>query len=225
MAAALPSVHQHFGGGLWLRQLLSLTRVRVSNITHELVFWALVVVMAFFACFNGHYAGSRQDETVYPLTYLMLSAVEGLALLILYVIATFYAGELVWREKDTRFAGIHDALPMRETTDWLSKFLALCFVELVLITVIGVCGVVMQTVAGFYRYEFLQYFKELYLIVFPSVLIFILLSFLVQTIVPNKFRAMRLWPASSWGKACSSGRGWRTACSIPRRRPAICTPT
>ena len=107
------------------------------------------------------------DANVYPVTFLMVQAVEGPPTLFLYIIATLYAGELVWRERDTRFAGIHDALPMRETTDWLSKFFALVFVEVVLLTVMLLCGIIMQTVAGYYHYDLLQYFKELYLIVFP----------------------------------------------------------
>ena len=76
---------------------------------------------------------------------------------------------------------------MRETIDWLSKFLALVFVEAVLLTVMLLCGVIMQTVAGYYHYELLQYFKELYLIIFPPVIGFTLLAFFVQTMVSNKF--------------------------------------
>jgi ABC-2 type transport system permease protein len=34
----------------------------------------------------------------------------------------------------------------------------------------------MQTIAGYYHYEFLEYFKELYLITFPQVLMFALLA-------------------------------------------------
>jgi hypothetical protein len=45
----------------------------------------------------------------------------------------------------------------------------------------------MQTVAGYYHYDLLQYFKELYLITFPMVIGFTLLAFFVQTVVSNKF--------------------------------------
>ena len=88
------------------------------------------VLMVAFALNNGHYAGRVGDVNVWPVTYLMLQAVEGGATLFFYIVATFYAAELIWRERDTQFEGIHDALPMRETTDWLSKFTALCIVEL-----------------------------------------------------------------------------------------------
>ena len=117
----------------------------------------------------------------------MVQAVEGNATLFLFIIATLYAGELIWRERDTSFSGIHDALPMSETTDWLAKFVALTVVEGILLTVVLLCGVIMQTVAGYYHYDLLQYFKELYLITFPLVICFTLLAFFVQTVVSNKF--------------------------------------
>ncbi len=187
VAALMPRVHQNFGRGFAWRQFISLTRIRIGNITHELPFWAITVLLVFFALVNGYFAGHRSEENVYPVTFLMLSAVEGNATLFLYIVATLYAAELIWRERDTRFNGIHDALPMRETTDWLSKFAALCFVELVLITVAGLCGILMQTVQGFYHYDLLQYAEELYLIVFAGVLGFALLAMFVQTVVSNKF--------------------------------------
>ena len=187
VAAKLPAAHQVFGSATSLRQLASLTRLRISNIVHEVPFWGIVILMAGIAINNGHYAGRVGDQNVWPVTYLMLQSVEGGAALFFYIVATLYAAELIWRERDTHFAGIHDALPIAETTDWFSKLLALCFVELVLLTVTALCGILMQTVAGYYNYELAQYAKELYLVTFPQVLTFALLALFIQTVVSNKF--------------------------------------
>jgi ABC-2 type transport system permease protein len=187
VSVPLPRVSQIFGSATSLAQFLSLTRIRISNIVHEIPFWGILFLMAALALNSGHFAGRVGGEIVWPVTYLMLQSVEGGAVVFLYIVATLYAAELIWRERDTRFAGIHDALPMRETTDWLSKFAALCFVEIVMLTVAGLCGIIMQTIAGYYHYELLQYAKELYLVVLPQVLIFGLMAFFVQTVVSNKF--------------------------------------
>ncbi len=187
VSSRLPRIQQLFGPTTTLAQLASLTRLRISNILHEIPFWGILVLMVAFALNNGHYAGQVAEVNVWPVTYLMLQAVEGGAVLFLYIVAAMYAAELIWRERDTGFSGIHDALPMRESTDWLSKLFALCFVELVLLTVAGLCGIIMQTVAGYYHYELGQYAKELYVITFPQVLTFALLALFVQTIVSNKF--------------------------------------
>jgi ABC-2 type transport system permease protein len=189
VAGRLPLVHEVFGPRTTWMQFLSLTRMRIANILRELPFWAILAVMAVFALISGHFAGRINDTNVYPVTFLMVQAVEGNAILFFLIIATVYAGELIWRERDTHFDGIHDALPIRDTTDWLSKFVALAFVELFLLTLILVCGIVMQTIGGYYHYELLQYFKELYLITFPVVLVFALLALFLQTVLSNKFVA------------------------------------
>ena len=187
VAAKFAAVRQVFGFRTTLVQLAWLTRLRISNIVHEVPFWVLTALMAGIAMNNGHYAGRVAEQNVWPVTYLMLQSVEGGAELFFYIIAVLYAAELIWRERDTHFDGIHDALPISETTDWFSKLFALCFVELILLTVAGLCGILMQTFAGYYNYELGQYAKELYVLTFPQVLTFMLLALFIQTVVSNKF--------------------------------------
>jgi len=187
VAARLPRITQAFGFLTDWEQLVSLTRLRISNIVREIPFWGIVILMAGISMNNGHYAGRVAGQNVWPVTYLMLQAVEGGATLFFFIVSTLYAAELVWRERDTRFAGIHDSLPFSSGVDWFSKLLAISFVELVLLTVAGLCGIIMQTVAGYYNYELIQYAQELYLIVFPQVLTFALLAIFLQTVVSNKF--------------------------------------
>lgn len=186
-ATRLPLVHQAFHRSNTFAQYLSLTRLRLRNILKDVIFWAIVLLLIAFGINNGQFAGRVADRDVWPVTYLMLQAVEGSAMLFLYIVATLYAAELLWRERDTNFSGIHDALPMRESTDWLSRLTAIVVVELILLTVAMLVGIAMQTLAGYYHYELLQYVKELYVVTFPQILAFILLAMFVQTVVSNKF--------------------------------------
>jgi hypothetical protein len=183
----LPRVSISYSFGTGVQQFLSLTRIYFRNIFREIPFWAITLVMIVICMVNGHFAGSLNGADVWPVTYYMLQAIEGGGTLFLYIIATMYAGELVWRERDTHFEQIHDALPYKSWIDTLGKMAALCAAEIFLLTVVMICGVLSQTIAGYYNYEFLQYFKELYLVTFPQVLIFALFAFFVQTLVSNKF--------------------------------------
>jgi ABC-2 type transport system permease protein len=187
IAARLPLIHQVFNSSTTFAQYISLSRIRLRNILRDIPFWAIVALLVAFGVNNGHFAGRVADRNVWPVTYLMLQAVEGSAQLFLYIVATLYAAELLWRERDTHFEGIHDALPVRESTDWLSRLTAVVVVELILLAVAMFVGIFMQTIAGYYHYEVLQYLKELYIVTFPQVLAFILLAFFVQTLVSNKF--------------------------------------
>jgi ABC-2 type transport system permease protein len=183
----LPRVTQVFGASTTWAQFVSLTRVRMKNIFSELLFWGLCLVIAGFAFIFGRTAGKIGGADVWPVTYLMLQAVEGNGVLLLYIIVTIYAGELIWRERDTNFELIHDALPFSSTIDWLSKFVAICAVQLAVLTLMMVTGVISQASQGYFRFELWQYFQELYLIIFPTVATFALFCMGVQTLVKNKF--------------------------------------
>jgi ABC-2 type transport system permease protein len=183
----LPAVLTRFSFATGVQQFLSLSRIYFRNIFREIPFWAITFVMVVTSLTNGHFAGQQSESNVWPVTYLMLQAVEGIAPLLLYIVATMYAGELIWRERDTHFEQIHDALPFRGWIDTLSKLVALGAAELFLLTLILICGVVSQIIGGYYHFELAQYAEELYLIVFSQIMIFALLAFFVQTIVSNKF--------------------------------------
>jgi ABC-2 type transport system permease protein len=187
VSARLPLIHQIFNSSTTFAQYISLSRLRLRNILRDIPFWAIVALLLALGINNGHFAGRVADQNVWPVTYLMVQAVEGSAELFLFIVATLYAAELLWREHDTHFDGIHDALPMRESIDWLSRLTAVVVVELFLLAVAMLVGIFMQTIAGYYHYELVQYLKELYVVTFPQVLAFILLAFFVQTLVSNKF--------------------------------------
>ncbi len=187
LIGGLPLAQRAFGPATTFAQYVSLSRLRLRNILRDIPFWAIVVLLLAFGVNNGYFAGRVAERNVWPVTYLMVQAVEGSALLFLFIVAALYAAELLWRERDTHFDGIHDALPMRESTDWLSRLTAVVVVELILLAVAMAVGILMQTIAGYYHYELLQYFKELYVITFPQILGFVLLALFVQTVVSNKF--------------------------------------
>ena len=187
VAARLPRVRQVFSSSTTWRQFFSLSRLRIRMILHEIPFWAIVGLMIGFAINNGYFAGRVADSDVWPVTYLMVGAVEGSATLFLLIVAGLYAAELIWEERDIHFDGIHDALPMRESIDWLSKLVAIAFVEIILLMIAMVCGILIQASFGYYHFELLQYFKELFVVTFPQIMAFALLALFIQTVVSNKF--------------------------------------
>lgn len=186
-AARIPVVPQIFSSATSMRQLRSLTWVRMQNIVRSIPFWAIALLLVVFCATNGYFAGESNGVKVWPVTYLMLTALQGGGVFFLYLVAAIYAGELTWDERDLRFDQIHDALPQKDWVDWLSKFFALSLVEALLLTVVFVVGCIMQTLNGYFRYELLVYFKELYLIWLPQMWMVVLLALLVHALVSNKF--------------------------------------
>jgi ABC-2 type transport system permease protein len=185
--AQLPVVTQQFTARTTWMQFWSMTRIRMQNILREIPFWAIALLMVLICAINGYFAGEVSGVKVWPVTYLMLGVMTGSASLFLYIIVVLYAGELIWRERDVRFDQIHDALPQKDWTDWLSKFAALVLVQVLLLTIVMVVGIAMQIVGGFYRFEILQYLAELYVIGLAQMVMVIFLALFVHTIVRNKF--------------------------------------
>jgi ABC-2 type transport system permease protein len=220
VTSRLPRVTQIFGAATTLAQYRSLTGLRIRNIVREIPFWAIVGLLIVFAINNGYFAGRVGGQNVWPVTYLMLQAVEGSATLFFYIVAGLYAAELVWREKDTRFDGIHDALPMAEATDWLSKLTAIAFVELMLLTVTLLVGMGMQTLLGYYHYEPVEYIQELYFIVFPQVLGFAMFAMFVQTVVSNKFVGHGIVIGTFVMQSVLFNFGWENTLYLPGAIPA-----
>jgi ABC-2 type transport system permease protein len=220
VAKRLPVVHQVFNSFTTFEQFASLTRIRIKNIFTELPFWAIFAVMVMYALLLGHYAGHFGDAMLYPVTFLMLDSVRGNSFILLIVVATLYSGELVWRERDTHFDGIHDALPMRESTDWLSKLAALAVIELILLTVVMLCGILSQTFAGYFHFELIEYIKELYIVIFPQVLTFTFFALFLQTVLKNKFIGHAIVIGSFVLIAVLQAHGWENTLYLFGNTPA-----
>ena len=191
-AGVLPRVTQIFGSATTWKQLVSMTRLRFFNIVREIPFWAILLIMMVFVLVSGHFAGNNNGVEVWPVTFLVVSVVSGTSGLFLFIIITLYSGEVIWRERDVRFEQIHDALPLRDWADFVSKFLALALVQTLLVSVILLSGVISQATAGYFRFELGHYAKEIYLVYLPQLLMVILLALFLQTVLSNKFVAYGL---------------------------------
>jgi ABC-2 type transport system permease protein len=220
VAVRLPRVRQIFGASTALRQYLALSGLRIRLILKEVPFWAIVGLLIVFAVNNGHFAGRLGGVDVWPVTYLMAQAVEGSATLFFLIVAGLYAAELLWRERDTHFDGIHDALPIGESSDWLSKLTAIAFVECILLIITMAVGMLMQTLAGYYHYEVWQYVQELFFITFPQIMGFAMFAMFVQTMVSNKFIGHGIVIGVFVLQTVLSSWGWENTLLIPGNVPA-----
>jgi len=219
VAVRLPRVRRLFGPSTAFRQYLALTILRIRLIMKEIPFWAIVGLLIVLAVNNGHFAGRLGGVDVWPVTYLMVQTVEGSATLFFFIVAGLYAAELIWRERDTHFDGIHDALPIGESSDWLSKLTAIACVECILLIITMLVGMLMQALAGYYHFEVWQYVKELFFITFPQILGFTMFAMFVQTMVSNKFIGHGIVIGVFVLQAVLSSWGWENSLLIPGNVP------
>ena len=178
---------QRFDVRATLAQILTLTRIRLLSIIKEVPFIALVLIGVVLVIVGGWQVGRLFDTPVYPVTYLMADMVKNQFLLFMLVITTLYAGELVWKERGMKYDQIHDALPISGWLNFASHFVALTIVQVVLLIALMLSGMALQALKGYFNFELSIYFKELFLIVLPTLIQFSILALFLQTVLPSKF--------------------------------------
>jgi ABC-type transport system involved in multi-copper enzyme maturation permease subunit len=131
--------------------------------------------------------GSLYGTNTWPVTYQMLEISQGIFTVFMLVIVTFYAGELVWRERDNRLDQIHDALPIPTWLPFCAKLAALMLVPVVLQAVLLLTDVVIQTFKGYFHYELGLYLHDMFGIQLIDFWLVCVLAITVQSIVNQKY--------------------------------------
>ncbi|WP_224996325.1 hypothetical protein [Cesiribacter sp. SM1] len=109
--------------------------------------------------------------------------------IIIPLLTIFYAGELVWRERE---AGIHeltDTTPVPESVMFLGKFLGLALIITTWIALLMLAGIINQLVMDYYHFEMAVYIKALFGIQLTNYLLFAVLVFGIHVVVNQKYIA------------------------------------
>ncbi|MDW2980213.1 M1 family aminopeptidase [Rhodanobacter sp. KK11] len=122
----------------------------------------------------------------WPVTHQVLENVRGSFQWLLYIIVTFYAGELVWRERSQRSAEVSDASPVPDWVPLTAKLGALLAVTAAFLLIGAVVGMLWQLGHGYTHLEPGLYLATLALNAVPFVLLAVLALFL-QVLSNNKF--------------------------------------
>ncbi len=130
--------------------------------------------------------GQMYGTATYPVTHSVLGMIHGAFQWLLYIIITFYAGELVWRERSQRSAEVTDAFPLPDWIPLAAKLGALLAVIAAFLLSGTLVGIGWQLSHGYTHLEPGLYAAAMALDAIPFVLLAILALFL-QVIANNKF--------------------------------------
>jgi hypothetical protein len=150
-------------------------------------FGVIALAGVLFCILASTTAGSIFGTVTWPVTYEILELVSGSFAIFMLVIVTFYAGELVWREREARLDQIHDALPMPTWLPFLAKLGALMLVPVVLQAVLMLCGLGIQTAKGYRHYEIGLYLEWLFGLQLVDYWLVCVLALTVHTLVNQKY--------------------------------------
>lgn len=185
-AVVAPRVAPAFTAATGWKQLLRQVGFDALGVFRSAPFLVLLVLgMANFipsALFRRTLYGTPS----WPVTSQMLQALQQSYSFLLIIIVLFYAGELVWRERSARIAGISDAMPVPNWVPLLGKFLTLVAVVGAFQAVGGLTAIALQLGKGYTQIEPLLYAKTLAL---DSVVYILMggMALVLQVLSNNKF--------------------------------------
>ena len=107
--------------------------------------------------------------------------------LIIPLFIVFFAGELVWRERDAGVSEISDAMPVSEWVPIVGKLLGLGLVLTLFMAFLMAAGMLAQVILGYRDFEIGLYLKILFGLQLPEYLLFAVLALAVHVLVDQKY--------------------------------------
>ncbi len=122
-----------------------------------------------------------------PVTYRLVEIVEGTLYLFLVAMVTYYAGVLVWKERDAGIDEITDALPHPDWPVYLSKVCALLGSIFVILCLAMAGGVLTQVFSGYHRYQIGLWATEILGMDFSGFVFLAVFAYFIHVVSPNKY--------------------------------------
>jgi hypothetical protein len=188
VAMHVPEAHQTFGFGAQWAQFWGSLRVEFLGLVKSVSF-IVITCGALLNCIPNLIFNASEGfgNTSLPVTYRLIEIIQGTLYLFLLSMITYYAGVLVWKERDAGMDEIHDALPHRDWPSYASKLFALLGAIFLIMCVTMATGVLTQVFSGYSRYQFGLWATELLFMDFTSFMFFAVLAYFIHVISPNKY--------------------------------------
>ncbi len=138
---ARPLPAPHFDTASTLTQSWKWTRFEMAQVFKSPVFFVLLALWLLNAIGGLSFATEQRDNIVLPVTNLMITTLYGSFTIILMIVAIYYSGELVRRERDRRTHEMFDACPVPDWAFVVPKILAISFVLIAMIAISVLAGV------------------------------------------------------------------------------------
>jgi ABC-type transport system involved in multi-copper enzyme maturation permease subunit len=178
----------HYGAATAWTQLVALARFDVAAVFRSPAFFVLLGI-GFLNSIAGLWFANEDfyGNPFYPVTRIMIQTLNGTFSIVPLIVAIYYAGELVWRDREQRLHEMIDASPAPDWAFALPKIVAISLVLLATVAASVAGALAVQTLRGYANYELGKYLAWY---VFPwaiDVTLVAVLAVFIQVVVPHKF--------------------------------------
>jgi ABC-2 type transport system permease protein len=183
---SMPKARQSFSIKTSFHQWLGQTRLELRGVITGTPFIILLLLSLVFAFTFAWFVGQNRETPVWPLTQLMLRAIEMSMGTFLTMTLIFYGGELLWRERLLRVSDVNDALPVSNHLFLLSKLSTLISIATIFLASGIVATVLAQVIRGYSNFEPVLYATGFLALLWPYALLAVLVLF-IQVLAGNKY--------------------------------------
>jgi ABC-type transport system involved in multi-copper enzyme maturation permease subunit len=187
---AMPQVQRTFGSATRLRQTLAVAWESFKVIMKG---WGgpALAVLGSLVVLVGPFLFQDKGFPQIPTTgqfvgFLEYPGQHGMWLIVPLLIV-YYAGELVWREREAGLGEIADAAPVPVWVSFAGKFAGLALMLVAVQAVVTAAAMLVQARMGYYKFEVGLYARILFGIRLTDYLLFALLAFVVHVVVDQKY--------------------------------------
>jgi len=167
--------------------LMALTRFDIVSTLRSPAYIVLLGLAFFNAIVGLWYAGDDPVSRFYPVSRVMIRMLIEQFTTLPIIIAAYYAGELVWRDRERRLHLIVDATPSPDWAFVVPKILAIVIVLLTMGLVSIGAAIGVQALKGYTNFEFTHYFTWYLAPWAVNMVLYAILAVFVQMLVPHKF--------------------------------------
>lgn len=184
-ATALPAPRSDLATRL--AQLWQLARFDTAFVLRSPAFAVLLGIGVVNATASMLLSGARYGQESYPVTRTMVLALLGSYVFMQVIIAIFYGGELVWRDRERK---IHEIIDATAAPDWAHLVPKILGITLVLAAtmIAGItAGVIVQLIRGYSDFQLGAYLLWFAMPTMITALQLAVLSVFVQVLMPQKY--------------------------------------
>lgn len=183
-----PTVAICFDFNTKLRQVKYLALTSFSKMIKEKV-WFLIIITAFILVVASEEMLEGQlGVPIFPTTWRVLELLNFLAVTIVTaMLISFYAGELVWKERDTRINEMTDVSPVPDWVLFISKLISLNIMIAFIQIIFLFTGLLIQILQGYYNIDLGLYIKVLLGFRFIDLFLFSIVALAIHVLVNQKY--------------------------------------
>lgn len=182
----LPKATRYFTRGIAWSQLWHLLWFDTRGILKSIPFLVMLVFGLVNFLGSARFIEVAFGTPAYPVTALMLEAMQGTYNFFMWIILIFYAGELIFKERVVKIHEVTDVTPIPNWVPLAAKVGALFAVIAVFLLMSALSSIGYQAANGYSTFEVGVYFKNL-LLEFWVFALFAVFALSVQVYTNNKF--------------------------------------